>query len=263
MKVYKFMPLNVSHVETFLNGNIHLANWRKFNDVIEGIFLYKKDAQNDFARRINSTKKRFLVACFACSRKWACQNPVGCFPILLRQDMLCCHPMWAHYADDHKGIALELELGIKQNASLEQDGYCLKKVTYLSQRNLLPDFVEDDHAIYKYAETVLLTKHKSWSYEKEIRLIVDTSCLKEDTICFNGETNSPNGAIINSECFKVKGFDIRITKVFTGSAFSQNSNDQIESLRRVLDVNHIPCVPVISERPEYFFNEDEKKLWYL
>jgi len=74
--------------------------------------------------------------------------------------------MWAHYADSHKGIVLEIDTAHSffysdpQNSSLL---YPMQKVEYIDKR---PNISSD-----KWEKTFLI-KSEDWAYEKEHRMIV-------------------------------------------------------------------------------------------
>lgn len=84
-------------------------------------------------------------------------------------------PMWAHYADEHKGVVLELE------TSDERDSPWLlaEPVRYQTERPRLPApsewaraFMGEidldwDHFLAEY----YLVKHADWSYEREYRVV--------------------------------------------------------------------------------------------
>ncbi len=71
--------------------------------------------------------------------------------------------MWAHYSDKYKGFCLEFRTDI-------EPFHKLRKVNYASQFPLInpAEFILED---FDHAIDLLCTKSKSWSYEKEWRLI--------------------------------------------------------------------------------------------
>lgn len=79
--------------------------------------------------------------------------------------------MWAHYANNHRGICVEYEL-IEINKQL---GFSPVPVIYSAERadfsSIAQDTVEKD--ITKVFITSLTSKSLEWSYEKEWRIIRD------------------------------------------------------------------------------------------
>lgn len=77
--------------------------------------------------------------------------------------------MWAHYADNHKGIVLELDEShpffhsAPQNCNLL---HRIKKVEYVDAR---PAITSDG---WGSDEKTFLTKSKNWSYEREYRMSI-------------------------------------------------------------------------------------------
>ena len=84
--------------------------------------------------------------------------------------------MWAHYADNHKGIVV----GIDEN-EIVKDKETLITVCYRDKMVLLPvadlDFNKN---IIKYIPDALSRKETKWSYEKEIRLYGYLEEIDED-----------------------------------------------------------------------------------
>jgi hypothetical protein len=83
------------------------------------------------------------VVCF--SRSWS--NPV----------------IWAHYADQHRGLCLGFEV---------PDDLVIP-ITYANRRDLFPDILNmDEPMLFKTMDRVLYTKFADWRYEDEVRLSV-------------------------------------------------------------------------------------------
>jgi hypothetical protein len=160
----------------------HKSN--KFKKYINKFLREKKDALENKMKKISNTNIR--VACFS-----RFKNDNG---------FMNKSQMWAHYADNHKGICVEYDISplIKDIAfSLESWEFYENKEEYLEERLLatikgglfpiiytsnrvrLPytklkklnpskrNFVEE--LLYK----AYITKSTNWSYENEWRLIVD------------------------------------------------------------------------------------------
>jgi hypothetical protein len=68
-------------------------------------------------------------------------------------------PLWAHYADNHRGYCLEF-----RNALNFASGY---EVAYAEKRPL-----RFSSALEDYQADFLFTKHPSWAYEQEVRILV-------------------------------------------------------------------------------------------
>ncbi|WP_277638473.1 DUF2971 domain-containing protein [Bacteroides graminisolvens] len=104
-------------------------------------------------------KKKFGICCFS----WDNKNPV----------------MWAHYADNHKGICV----GLKNLYPVQEKLYGIYPVDYLSKMEQYQFTSFEDE---KYWRQWLLTKSISWEYEQEVRLISKS---------YNGKLKFPKEAI--------------------------------------------------------------------
>lgn len=118
--------------------------------------LYYYYSEDDVISRINNKLERLGLLCL--SKKSDC--PV----------------MWAHYAANHTGVILIFETEVDPLLS------CAKPIKYVSVR---PEIKVD--TIIK----VLYMKAKTWSYEKEFRVI-----SKEGDICYEFEADSLKGIIL-------------------------------------------------------------------
>ncbi len=144
MKLYKFRSLSNFDrvVDILINNKFHLSNWNDLNDPMEGYFqyiIYKTDlAYREKIARFISNKNELRICSF--SSKY--------HPILL----------WSNYADDHKGLAIEVTL----NPDKVKNLYKIKYGNNIPELNfdLNPTPIE-----------VLSRKIKFWSYEKEYRVI--------------------------------------------------------------------------------------------
>ena len=94
--------------------------------------------------------------------------------------LLCCSKswnstlLWSHYADKHRGLALELEV----------EDSCISHITYSSARaTISPEDMDEfvSTPIGKSKITDLMTiKADCWSYENEARVLYNLSIMKPD-----------------------------------------------------------------------------------
>jgi hypothetical protein len=90
--------------------------------------------------------------------------------------------MWSHYANNHKGFALEFEIPLEQVArkivNLQEDrlfaakcwNLSFEEVVYSENRPTMSAYKQESDPVY-YLQNLLLTKSKAWSYEQEVRVI--------------------------------------------------------------------------------------------
>jgi hypothetical protein len=107
-------------------------------------------------------QRRYNVACFS-----------ECYDSLL---------MWAHYADGHKGLCLQLEY----DSGKLPDKCFFEKVRYSSHYPEIDVTQTEDISVVK---TFYLTKAVEWLYEKEWRLVAPASMKGNNG--FDGEIESP------------------------------------------------------------------------
>jgi hypothetical protein len=168
MRVYKFTKTEHG-LAALRDQRLKVARIHELNDPFE--FLGVDLSDRDFRRAITQTKQELSktagLLCF--SKSWR-------------------HPLlWSHYADNHRGICLGLDI----NDSM------VEHVSYVNSRFPKPDVTEYEALVRK----LLFTKFAHWSYEDEYRVYVD---LKEEEdglffFCFS-ENLALKEVIIGHEC---------------------------------------------------------------
>jgi len=148
MRLYKFKSLEKIRYanEIIEEEKLYCADYCKLNDPFEGLFFeiikqgaFSSGFSNDFDR-IEKQIKEILDPLKICSLS----------------EKLDDVRMWSFYANDHKGIAIEIDF-----AGFEND---VDEVLYL---NALPEYNLSTH---NPAE-ILKNKTKHWCYESEYRII--------------------------------------------------------------------------------------------
>jgi hypothetical protein len=89
--------------------------------------------------------------------------------------------MWAHYADEHRGLCVGFRLSDKFTAlrdnspvvGTEQSGYFPNNpfVNYLVNMGITEELVPWDQFWFRVFSIGLVAKHNSWRYEQEVRII--------------------------------------------------------------------------------------------
>ena len=144
LKLYKFRFLeNIERIQDILfNNRFHLARWKELNDPMEGFFhyiIYETELPyKERIRQIINEKNELKICSFSNTYH----------PILL----------WSHYANHHKGIAIEITLNPDHYANL----YKVKYEKNIPELNfdLSPSPID-----------VLKSKINHWAYEREYRVI--------------------------------------------------------------------------------------------
>lgn len=86
--------------------------------------------------------------------------------------------LWAHYAEKHKGMALEFVANVEKDSILR----LMTKMAYSDERPVCykspKDFVykayfrENEEVLEEFTRALSLTKHTQWAYEQEVRAYI-------------------------------------------------------------------------------------------
>lgn len=142
MKVYRFLPAKWAKA-ALIENRLKCSLLNELNDPFELLtFSCRSHVHRRAFDRLKTTlsEKKALLCC---SKNWS--NPI----------------IWSHYAEQHTGICLELEL--------IDDKYG-REVEYISSR--IPF---DGKLSLKVTDKVLYSKFEHWKYEEEYRLAVDAN----------------------------------------------------------------------------------------
>lgn len=179
---YKKAQYYMSFIKSDFNDDfINLFSFRKFNqytlaDLIESkITVSPSTVMNDpFDSLINlwATEEHLAMMCkeknhakpYAKSFQY---NRIRCFCYGTEEKVVNKTLMWAHYAEEHRGICIKYRLSshfIKQEENDKYEHMYLKKVEYTDKP--IDIEIKTINSAIGFA-----TKSKEWSYENEVRLI--------------------------------------------------------------------------------------------
>ncbi|MGV3615755.1 MAG: hypothetical protein ACO1SV_10515 [Fimbriimonas sp.] len=151
MVAYKFRGAEQFQfsLDILFNQRLYCAPWSDLNDPMEGVFGYSHgqeapDGFRDAVEQVIREKQRYRV----CSLS----------------ETFDCHLLWAHYASGFSGMAIEIELPDK-DSSIHEIAY-RGVFAHLGQE----EFGNPERA----AVSILTSKYREWSYEREIRILLDT-----------------------------------------------------------------------------------------
>lgn len=164
---YKFRNFsNVSDLmrikDIVLNRQLYCASWKRMNDICEG--WYRIDSG------VGLVGSRF----FSGMRQFAGAKDVINVCSLSRN--VCCQTLWAHYASEHSGVAIEIALDDEKR---ERGHLVCNRVKYrrkfLSFSKSEVESYDSDNSggdgVRAVARKILLTKASCWKTENEIRLL--------------------------------------------------------------------------------------------
>ena len=172
--IYKYTKLNESFFE---NGMLRFTQPQKFNDPFEGqvnnIELFEKYKETDFfiPEMSNQILERGLN-----SRK------IGVLSLSINKESLL---MWAHYADEYKGMLLEFNPFVKLADNLIEFGANKLTLTRIEYNN---GRMSGDYwgKIVENVPIALGIKNKQWEYEQEVRVFCHKDNI-DNLICLKSE----------------------------------------------------------------------------
>lgn len=138
--LYQYIPVNRKRLLSLINGEVYFAQYTQLNDPLECLFLNQSDLP------MGGCLRQFAIEPRICS-------------MVPDMDETASKPMlmYAHYADDHKGLCVEYELNFDSLNSQENVAYGY--VDY-----------EQDHKLSSLKNLYML-KNSDWEYEKEFRIV--------------------------------------------------------------------------------------------
>lgn len=182
MKLYTYRAINEYLIDSLQNNYLYLNKVHKMNDPYEGAFdltvsidliedyygllkerLQMPDEMKCSIEQIvnDEAKANLLARIFESVAKKASNEHIGIYCFTQNKNSL---PMWAHYANNHKGIMIEYDAENK----------VAQKAQPIIYKENLNDIVLSNKSDFKKLDTILYdsltVKHSSWSYENEYRI---------------------------------------------------------------------------------------------
>lgn len=205
--LYRYRPINPNEIEALEKGYLWFSSANDLNDPFEGSIKLKEVAKDTSMQislqttvSINGGNPEVRKNIFEITNlirqsndyyKWAFQS-------MLPKTKVCCFSktntdklMWAHYANNHKGMVLEYDISF--------DIDLFKFAIPVIYHEKLPEINfmgQQDKSIV----SVLKNKSHDWSYEQEVRLINDNPA------------GTPNKIRINLEALRSIIFGYRTSK---------------------------------------------------
>ena len=188
-KYYSFTndeELNRIKLDTIKNQKVYLAESSLMNDPFEGKAFFYDNTKLSKYKRLQHCDG-MLVDDFSKFIKLTSFTAKS----------VNCMPMWAHYANNHAGfcIAYDTSKNIRLKANLFPVQYTEERIDITG---IMDNFIKELHENIEYCkvnnikeikvENLILLwisiyysciKHKSWSYENEIRCIIGKNTIKD------------------------------------------------------------------------------------
>ncbi len=156
MKLYKFRSLgNIKDfkrikmiIDETEKGKFWCSYFWELNDPMEGLFF----ANKYFVKKLFEEKKRHMIC--SLSGKNGFRNPL----------------LWGHYANGFKGIAIEIEVNIRD----------IYQIQYVPE--IFPTTIEESNINDKHIQDILTRKLIGWQHEDEFRILVKVDKKNKEDI---------------------------------------------------------------------------------
>lgn len=173
MILYKYRAINKNTIELAKNGKAWFARVTSLNDPFEGDFAFSEKLTSQISKQVNSDTgaKNECGVDLAKQIRFSMRRK-RCILSLSKtnSDIL----LWSHYANEHKGVCIGIDINGKRADSTfvkNLNGSILHKVKYSDDPIIIGDYSTNSMA------SVLTQKSRQWKYEKEYRLITEDSSL--------------------------------------------------------------------------------------
>lgn len=165
--VYRFFPLQTDKdnliLETLSEGKVHLSLFKDLNDPFDGDAWYISRELSSKGLDVDKLHKQLL--------EMRSEMRICCFTENDNNNM----PMWAYYANSHKGFCVEYCIDEKMKKYMFPISYVDYKLCFDMKKllNIWGETTASPIQRRQMHEVFLsnVVKHKSWYMEKEIRLI--------------------------------------------------------------------------------------------
>lgn len=188
MTLYKYKSFeNLAYfLDIIVRKRLYGATIKELNDPMEGYFS-SEEFNNEEWERIRKLKKEVRI----CSLSKNKDNAL----------------LWAHYANEHKGCCIEVEV---------TDDISWKRidVNYCSSFPILRSGQSDDEII----EMLFKTKSDYWSYEDEVRFVKHLPLSKD------GKPHKAN-------------LPVKVKKIYLGIRVTDEEKDRIVRIVNAIDSN--------------------------
>lgn len=245
--IYKYFPNSFDRFRTIENKTMWYSAPVHFNDVFDTDFIIKREIietgiinQLYNGKSIRPGSKEWLdIRKLTTGAIGSLRKALSSFRSDLGISCFCesndSMLMWAHYASNHKGICVEYEL-MRFNSELS---FTPVPVIYSDQRPCLEKMDLDNPGkdLLRFFIDVLTTKATKWAYEKEWRIIRDSSA------CGAAWDDAKKGALLPS---------IKPSSIILGC---DASDDFADIVKKYCEGNKVNLFQMEKDESEYKINK--------
>ena len=168
------LDLNNKKLQCLQEAKVYLSEFKEFNDPFEGKFLiFDEEKLKEKGWDRNQVESYYM--------QMASLFRIGCLSNTSQQNM----PMWAYYANSHKGFCVEYEISEKQKKYIFPIAYESER---LYANSIITHLINGFWKMIKEGKSVdetptelniyqqlmflsFATKHNSWEHEQEYRIM--------------------------------------------------------------------------------------------
>ena len=218
----EYDDLNSKKINSILNGKFWVSTYDNLNDPFElkSIFIEQEKIEEqgcpmDLVEMLLEIVRKCLI---------------GCFTTSVANNL----PMWAHYANNHKGICIEYKVlspdffypVIYEERRIGCSNIVMNFIN-LAYKDMIGIILEDEKKkLELYGEIIrknCIIKHKSWEYEDEYRYIFHN-------------WDSVNGEIEGGTLFNTRDMGIEITGIYLGMCCEEDYKNKLIVVAKTLGV---------------------------
>lgn len=225
--LFKFTKINKNLLKSLVNSEIYFSRPDSLNDPFDCRVDIQKALENAISKSLSPSRERLETFRGMSSFYKKLQSDlekIGVCSFSLELKELASSLMWAHYADNHRGICLKYRFPVSFFDTRADHILGVDKIDY--GINPLSDwFLEKALKMKSFEEfseklitKVLTVKAKPWNYEKEVRIVrrtkgpevIDREYLKQ--VCFGLKTSEDDITLIR-KLLNGCGYDVTICKM--------------------------------------------------
>ncbi|MBO3373924.1 DUF2971 domain-containing protein [Clostridium perfringens] len=235
--ICRYKKINDIKIKSIQENKFWLSTYERLNDPFELKTLYvnektikKYNYPMELIRELQEQYLNgFLIGCFTANK------------------VSNCMPMWAHYANNHRGFCIEYKINKPKffYPISYEPGRAQANVLYMNTINLI---MKDLHSKLTSTEKLKLNlyrylffhnsiiKHKSWEYENEWRLLFPNIVAKKD------------GALIDNNML-----GIEISGIYLGMCCEEIYSNRLKEIGKSLGIN-VYRMNFENEKNEYLLS---------
>ena len=190
LKLYKYLSYTNGAKDVIEKGTLKFSSYDEFNDPFDCVVSYDLEDSIEYCKsrkdlmKVVGNKFKLSPAERISSQSVLLKNIENSIKSgefhnsILDRIGICCLSlvpdsilMWSHYADNHQGLVVEFDTFQDKHSELDSVEEKLIGYPIIYQDEMPKISVRNGQDGFSAVESTILTKSKSWEYEKEFRVI--------------------------------------------------------------------------------------------